>query len=114
MSEEKDTRDKNEGGSNIEWKETKSSWINWRTQWRKGRNYRVFNKELQKEFHYTNKQLNNAMKKEDNSITIMLDDIMKDMEDELLKTVIGRIEILEGSVFEKQQENDRCRNKIDS
>jgi len=54
------------------------------------------------------------MKKEDNSITIMLDDIMKDMEDELLKTVIGRIEILEGSVFEKQQENDRCRNTIDS
>jgi len=31
----------------------------------------------------------------------MMEDVVKEMKDELLKLVIGRIEILEGSLFEK-------------
>jgi len=32
----------------------------------------------------------------------MMEDVVKEMKDELLKSVIGRIEILEGSLFEKK------------
>jgi len=43
----------------------------------------------------------------------MMEDIVKEMKDELLKSVIGRIEILEGCLFEKQQENDKLRSEMD-
>ena len=43
----------------------------------------------------------------------MMEDIVKEMKDELLKSVIGKIEILEGCLLEKQQENDKLRTEID-
>ena len=59
-------------------------------------------KELQKEFQEINKHLNNLMKKDDSGIRIMMEDIVNEMKDELLKSVIGKIEIQEGCLLEKQ------------
>jgi len=42
------------------------------------------------------------MKKDDSGIRIMMEDIVNEMKDELLKSVIGKIEILEGCLLEKQ------------
>ena len=53
------------------------------------------------------------MKKDDSGIRIMMEDIVNEMKDELLKSVIGKIEIQEGCLLEKQQENDKLRTEID-
>lgn len=67
---------------------------------------------LQNELREINKKLNNVVKKDDNSIKDMMREIIKEMKDDLLKSVIGRIEKIEGYLFETQKENDKLKEEI--
>lgn len=69
-------------------------------------------KELQKELQQINERLNSMLKKDDTYIKDMMKDVLKEMKDELLKSVTGRIEKLEGTLFDKEQENDALKKEI--
>ena len=61
-----------------------------------------------------NKKLENVMMKGDTSIRDTLKDLITEMKDELLKSVINRIEHLEGKMFEREQEYDKLKESIQS
>ncbi|KAH3810462.1 hypothetical protein DPMN_138854 [Dreissena polymorpha] len=50
--------------------------------------------------------------KNDSGLKIMMRELIKEMKDELLKSVMHKIETLEGTIFEKQQVNDKLANDV--
>ena len=96
MSAEKDTRDNNEG------KRNQKQVNQLKNTMKKGSKIPAVTKSYNKtKLNEINKQLNNVMKTDDSGLRIMMEDIVKEMKDELLKSVIGRIELLQQDPFLK-------------
>lgn len=52
------------------------------------------------------------MQKDDGNLQNMIREIVSQMKDDLLKSLENRIEKLETTLFEKEQENDQLNDKI--
>ena len=59
-----------------------------------------------------NKKLANVITKDDSTLQNLIRETFKEMKEELLKSVSHRIDILEGKLFEKEQENDELKTKV--
>ncbi|KAH3698287.1 hypothetical protein DPMN_085806 [Dreissena polymorpha] len=59
-----------------------------------------------------NKKLSNMLTKNDSGLKNMMRELIEEMKDELLKSVIHKIETLEGTIFEKQQGNEKLANDV--
>lgn len=59
-----------------------------------------------------NSKLEHVVMKGDGSLRETLKDLIKEMKDDLLKSVINKIEIVESKVFEKEQECDALRTSL--
>ena len=60
------------------------------------------------------KELSNVITKDDGILRELIRDIFQQMKDEFLQGVSHRIELLEGKLFEKDEENDKLRKEITS
>ncbi|KAH3734770.1 hypothetical protein DPMN_041217 [Dreissena polymorpha] len=67
---------------------------------------------MRKELAEINKKLSKMLTKNDSGLKIMMRELIKKMKDELLKSVMHKIETLEGTIFEKQQVNDKLANDV--
>lgn len=67
---------------------------------------------LENQLKEINQKLNNVITKDDSSLKSMMKEVVREMKEELLKSVIGRIEKLECKLFEKQAENDNLKQEI--
>ncbi|KAH3749763.1 hypothetical protein DPMN_184276 [Dreissena polymorpha] len=67
---------------------------------------------MKKELAEIYKKLSNMLTKNDSGLISMMRELVNEMKDELLKSVIHKIETLESSIFDKQQENDKLANEI--
>ncbi|KAH3824156.1 hypothetical protein DPMN_125986 [Dreissena polymorpha] len=61
-----------------------------------------------------NKKLENVMMKGHTSIRDTLKDLITEMKDELLTSVINRIDQLERKMFEREQEYDKLKESVQS
>ncbi|KAH3698718.1 hypothetical protein DPMN_086265 [Dreissena polymorpha] len=67
---------------------------------------------MRKELAEINNKLSNMLTKNDSGLKSMMRELVNEMKDELFKSVIHKIETLESSVFEKQQEDDKFANEV--
>ena len=70
--------------------------------------------ELNRQLTEINKKLSNVITKDDGVLRELIRDIFQQMKDELLQGVSHRIELLEGKLFEKDEENDKLKKEITS
>lgn len=68
--------------------------------------------EMNRQLSEINKNLSNVITKDDGFLRELIREMFQQMKDEFLKSVSHRIDILEGKLFEKEEENDRLRNAI--
>lgn len=68
--------------------------------------------EMNKQLSEINKKLSNVVTKDDGFLRELIRDIFQQMKDEFLKSVSHRIDILEGKLFEKDQENENLKKEI--
>ena len=68
--------------------------------------------DVRKELKQINSKLSNVISKDDVYLKEIIRDTFQLMKDEFLKSVSHRIDILEGKLFEKEEENDKLKNKI--
>lgn len=68
--------------------------------------------EMTRQLSEINKKLSNVITKDDGFLRELIREMFQQMKDEFLKSVSHRIDILEGKLFEKEEENDRLRNAI--
>lgn len=68
--------------------------------------------ELTRQLSEINNKLSNVISKDDGFLREMIKDIFQQMKDEFLKSVSHRIDILEGKLFEKEEENDKLKKEI--
>ena len=61
-----------------------------------------------------NKKLSNVITKDDGFLRGLFRDIFQEMKDELLNSVYKRLEILEGRLFERDEENDRLQKSVEN
>ena len=61
-----------------------------------------------------NKKLSNVLTKDDTSIKSLIRETFKMMKNEFLESVSHRIDILEGKLFEKEEENTKLKEKIEN
>ena len=67
---------------------------------------------VRKELKEINTKLSNVISKDDVYLKVIIKDTFQLMKDEFLKSVSHRIDILEGKLFEKEEENDKLKSKI--
>ena len=67
---------------------------------------------VRKELKEINTKLSNVICKDDVYLKEIIKDTFQLMKDEFLKSVSHRIDILEGKLFEKEEENDKLKSKI--
>ena len=70
--------------------------------------------DLNKQLLEINKKLSNVLTKDDDSIKNMIKETFLLMKTELLESVLHRIDILEGKLFEKEEENTKLKEKLES
>lgn len=68
--------------------------------------------EVTRQLSEINNKLSNVISKDDGFLREMIKDIFQQMKDEFLKSVSHRIDILEGKLFEKEEENDKLKKEI--
>ena len=61
-----------------------------------------------------NKKLSNVLTKDDNSIKNLIKETLKMMKNEFLESVSHRIDVLEGKLFEKEEENSKLKKKLEN
>ena len=61
-----------------------------------------------------NKKLSNVITKDDGFLRGLFRYIFQEMKDELLNSVYKRLEILEGRLFERDEENDRLQKSVEN
>ena len=66
-----------------------------------------------KQLKEINKKLSNVLRKDDGFLRDLIKDMFQQMKEEFLGSVYKRIEILEGKLFEKDQDNDTLLKSID-
>ncbi|KAH3895604.1 hypothetical protein DPMN_019769 [Dreissena polymorpha] len=59
-------------------------------------------------------RLEGTIKKGDGTIRETIKDLLLEMKEELLKSMVNRIEVLEGKLFERDMENDKLRTRIET
>ena len=69
--------------------------------------------DVSKQLEEINKKLSNVLQKDDGFLRILIKELFQQMKDEFLRSVYKRIEILEGRLFEKDQDNDKLLGSID-
>ena len=69
--------------------------------------------DIQIQLKEINKKLSNVLTKDDNSIKNLIRDTLKMMKNEFLESVSHRIDILEGKLFEKEEENTKLKKKLE-
>ena len=70
------------------------------------------NSDIASQLKAINTKLANVITKDDSTLQTLIRETFKEMKEELLKSVSHRIDILEGKLFEKEQENDELKEKI--
>ena len=70
-------------------------------------------KDLHAQLKQINKKLSNVLTKDDNSIKDLIRETLKTMKNDFLESVSHRIDILEGKLFEKEEENTQLKEKIE-
>ena len=70
------------------------------------------NSDIASQLKAINTKLANVITKDDSTLQTLIRETFKEMKEELLKSVSHRIDILEGKLFEKEQENDEFKEKI--
>ena len=68
---------------------------------------------VSKQLEEINKKLSNVLQKDDGFLRDLIKEMFQQMKDEFLRSVYKRIEILEGRLFEKDQDNDKLLGSID-
>ena len=68
---------------------------------------------LGKQLEEINKKLSNVLRKDDGFLRELIKEMFQQMKEEFLGSVYKRIELLEGRLFEKDQDNDRLLKDID-
>ena len=68
---------------------------------------------VSKQLEEINKKLSNVLRKDDGFLKDLIKEVFQQMKDEFLLSVYKRIEILEGRLFEKDQDNDKLLGSID-
>ena len=69
--------------------------------------------DLKKQLNEINKKLSNVITKDDDSIKNMIRETFLLMKTELLESVSHRIDILEGKLFDKEEENSKLKEKLE-
>jgi len=59
-----------------------------------------------------NTKIDKTVKRDDGSLREIMKELLTEMKEDLLKSVMHRIEIIEGKVFEKDQEKDKMKERI--
>ncbi|KAH3880540.1 hypothetical protein DPMN_004456 [Dreissena polymorpha] len=59
-------------------------------------------------------RLEGTIKKGDGTIRETIKDLLLEMKEELLKSMVNRIEVLEGKLFERDMENDKLRTRLET
>ena len=70
--------------------------------------------EINRQLSDINKKLSNVITRDDGFLRGLIREIFQQMKDEFLNSVTHRIELLEGTIFEKNQENDNLKKEIDN
>ena len=68
---------------------------------------------VSKQLEEINKKLSNVLRKDDGFLRDLIKEVFQQMKDEFLLSVYKQIEILEGRLFEKDQDNDKLLGSID-
>lgn len=69
-------------------------------------------KTIEKQLKEINQKLSNVVTKNDAFLKDMIKEIVSEMKEEVLKSANSRIDILEGTLFCKQQENDKLKDEL--
>lgn len=69
--------------------------------------------EIGRQLSEINKKLSNVMTKDDGSLRKIIREVFQQMKEEFLASATNRIEILEGSVFERDQEIDTMNKQVE-
>ena len=70
--------------------------------------------EINRQLSDINKKLSNVITRDDGFLRGLIREIFQQMKDEFLNSVTHRIELLEGTIFEKNQENDNLKKEINN
>lgn len=70
--------------------------------------------EIRQQLRQINDKLANVLTKDDGNIRAMMKEMITQMKEELLKSVVYRLDILEGNLFTKDQENDKLKEHVKS
>ena len=70
-------------------------------------------KHIHAQLKQINSKLSNVLTKDDNSIKDLVRETLKMMKEDFLESVSNRIDILEGKLFEKEEENTKLKEKIE-
>lgn len=68
--------------------------------------------EVNRQLTEINKKLSNVITKDDGFLRELIREMFQQMKEEFLKSVSHRIDILEGKLFDKEEENDKLRKEI--
>ena len=68
--------------------------------------------EISRQLTEINKKLANVMTKDDGSLRNLIKEVFQQMKDEFLDSAYKRIEILEGRLFERDEESDKMKKKV--
>ena len=69
--------------------------------------------EINKQLADINMKLSNVITRDDGFLRGLIREIFQQMKDEFLNSVSHRIELLEGTIFEKNEENDKLKEEIE-
>ena len=61
-----------------------------------------------------NEKLSNVLTKDDSNLKAMIKEIIKQMKEELIASVAHKIDVLEGRIFEKEEENENLKSDIET
>lgn len=69
-------------------------------------------KDIKHQLTQINEKLANVMTKDDNTLKQMIKDTITEMKTSLLQSVEKQIQVLEGKIFEKDQQNDKLHKRV--
>ena len=81
---------------------------------KKKKTNKMANEDVARQLKQINEKLANVITKDDDSLKTLISETFRHMKDELLKSVSHRIDLLESKLFDKEQENDKLKEKIES
>ena len=61
-----------------------------------------------------NEKLSNVLTKDDSNLKTMIKEIIEQMKEELIASVAQKIDVLEGRLFEKEEENENLKSDIET